>query len=280
MKREWVMIKKVYVPRGTFDVDKVLAASLVAVACPWVTLLYGIPERVEEDAVVLGEWGDIALKEKLGTTDPYGYRYSLTTIVFDEVFEDLMERFSIKRKEAAKRVFRQHHAIRAFPFKKQKWAPKDHYLAECDLLRGMSFPRGEANGSDEAFYRAFEFGKVVIDNWMRALCAEVDYSDAERAIWEKAAATNKDGIYILEADIPWHFQAAKHPYDKAKVIIRPSRRRQGTYSVEANEWLNMSIAPSGHLFFLHPGKWIGSASTLEDAIAAAKESIQACSYAG
>ena len=130
----------------------------------------------------------------------------------------------------------------------------------------------ESNSYDEQFNEAIDFTMLYLENIFREIIQETDYRKLEDEIWKDAEQNQVDGIYILKERIPWQVQIKNNPESNAKIIIQKSNR--GGYSITTRDVNQFKIKESKYLSFIHPSKFMGTSATLNDAIMAAKYTME------
>lgn len=122
---------------------------------------------------------------------------------------------------------------------------------------------------DKQFAKAVEFADKLFDNWMRTLFERVELGDIEYAEWQRAKQNAKDGIVVLDKNIPWRFLQKISPIDNLLFVITQSSR--GGYAVSAVDSKVCGVTQSDYLHFVHPSHFTGCAHTLDNAILAAMQ---------
>lgn len=127
---------------------------------------------------------------------------------------------------------------------------------------------------NEQFYKVVEFGKLLFDNWIRRVYEDVEMSNIEKNIWDRALNNEENGIIVLEERIRWQPLINKEDNEKIKLIITKNDR--GGYTVVSKDSNLIKVQKSEYLDFVHPSQFMGVAETLDKAIKGAKYSLYFC----
>ena len=265
-------IKKVYIHDGNFNTDDVVSSAIIKMANENITI-----ERVSNKPELnTGEiYLSLAGKFEKYQLDEFGNRYSLSTYAFEWCIDKLFNDYEINNIEKAKEIFYERYIIKITTGTLKRFYCNSFFRENNILLRFNSEWYEEANGTtsaDEQFFKAVDFMMIVLENWLKLTKEDADLREVEDEIWRRAEETQEDGIYILERHIPWQYQVRKDPETKAKIIIFKSNR--GGYNIVSKSTDEIEIQESEYLSFIHPSKFMGVAENLNNAILAAKLTIQ------
>ena len=269
-------INKVYVHDGEFNTDDVVSAAMIKMANKDIVI-----ERVDKkpklnaNELCLGLGGKYDYKFNKYQLDEYGNHYSLSTYAFEWCSDNLFIDCGIENVEKARDIFYERYIEKITTGTLKKFY-NDRFFRENGILLSFNLNwHEEANGtaySDDQFFKAVDFMMIVLENWLKQTKEDADLRDIEDEIWHKAEESQEDGIYVLERHIPWQYQVKKNPDTKAKIIIFKSNR--GGYNIVSKSTDEVEIQDSEYLLFIHPSRFMGVAETLNNAILAAKQTMQ------
>lgn len=261
---------KIYIHSGSFNIDDVVSIALVKILNPNIEVIRTNSINASKDDEICLGIGNSGLNyhKKPYATDYYGNLLSLSSLMWDEIADDIMALYNINNVDEAFEMFY------------NKLIKKICYTVRYNYDISNSFPENKIilnfnsilGNNNQNFNEAVEVGKVIIENLLRKIIEEVDYGTIENEIWEKAKSTATNGIYILEQYIPWQNHLSKNQEDNdVKVVIFKSNR--SGYNVISGNSEIFKISNCEHLSFCHPSGFMGIANDLNKAIQAANYSI-------
>lgn len=256
-------VKKIVVHSGAFHCDDVAVAALLLTAFPGAEVIRTFkPEAYTGDDTVIADIG-------FGRYDHHQQDCKLRAdgrkrAACGLIFEDFWQEIGFSQKSAE--IFERSYII---PIEDQDNGAKDENgnlirnpLSEAVKAFNPSWNSSES--SDEAFMRAVDFLKLVIENELRRTRA----SEEAETVLADAVKNQENGIVVLDKFIPCGY--LKNNKD-IRYIVFPSQR--GGWEVQANDravglpkaWLTNK--PSG-CDFVHPNGFVARFNRVEDIKAA------------
>lgn len=270
-------LKKVYVHRGRFNLDDVVSAALIKAINPEVTIIRDNKAMPSEGEIRLGGKGEYGYESRSKAIDPWGNLYTLSAIVYENCAEELFQKAGIVNREEAKELFYDRFIGGISSITRGGRHGHGGFLWENKIILAMNAYWYEGmtgtTDSDKQFDMALEAMSIILENWLRRTKEDVDATEAEDEIWDRAEKESSDGIYVLERHIPWQYQVKRNPETKAKIIIFKSDREEGKYNLVSKSTDEVRIKDNEYLTFRHPSGFMGVADSLDHAILAAKLSI-------
>ncbi len=260
-------INTVYVHDEDFNADDIVSTAILLMVNKDIIIkrVENMPSELNENEIIL----DLELCNDDNT---------LSSLVFEWCYEYLFDKVGIIDKEKAKEVFYQNYLNRLATRINNEFC-NDYIFRENRILLAFNAYWYEKvkdkSICDEQFRKATDLMMMVLENWLKDVKEEADLRQVEDSIWKKATDSSDNGIYILERYIPWQFQIKKNPTTNARIIIFKSNR--GGYNIMSKSIDELKIKKSEYLTFIHPSGFMGVASSLENAILAARQSLASAS---
>ena len=279
MKNDIKQVKTIYLHGGKFFLDDVVSAALVKMVNSEVTFVRTAQAvSTNDSSVCMGVRGsnDWFSTNKL-TLDEFGNPNSLTSLVWQQLANELLNKANITNVQVAKQLFYDRFVSVISVGTRYGFVNADRYVGEVGIVAKMNAEwYEEANGiitNNNQFDKTVTMMTIIVENWFKQVRQDSDFREVEDEIWNKAEQNSENGIYVLERYIPWQYQIKNRPDTDAKIIIFQSNR--GDYNLVSKSIEEIKIQPNEQLSFLHPSGFMGTAKTLEDAICAARYSLRA-----
>lgn len=271
-------VKKGITHAGRFHTDDVLSTVLLLELNPNIEI-ERVSEYIADDSneeelaydIGLGEFDHHEEEREL---DEFGYPYSAFGKLWREFGRSYLERYGFQNIEAAFDKFNRFYVSKVNQGDNIGYKNVFKFYENDLIIRfnpSWMEKKEKLDISNKQFFKAVEFAKMLFENWMRVLYEQIELSDLEQSIWDRAVQNGKDGIVVLEEKIPWQIFIKKEGYEDVKLIIDKSDR--GGYSITSKDKDLYQIKDSKYLIFVHPSKFMGVAETLDKAIIGAKYSL-------
>lgn len=271
-------IKKGITHAGRFHTDDVLSTVLLLELNPNIEI-ERVSEYIADDSneeelaydIGLGEFDHHQENREI---DEFGYPYSAFGKLWREFGRSYLERYGFQNIETAFDKFNRFYVSKVNQGDNIGYKNVFKFYENDLIIRfnpSWMEKKEKLDISNKQFFKAVEFAKMLFENWMRVLYEQIELSDLEQSIWDRAVQNGKDGIVVLEEKIPWQIFIKKKGYEDVKLIIDKSDR--GGYSITSKDKDLYQIKDSKYLTFVHPSKFMGVAETLDKAIIGAKYSL-------
>lgn len=168
-----------------------------------------------------------------------------------------------------------------------------HSLSVSQIISGFNPTWDSSVSADESFLKAVTFAKTIFDNILTTAASTAIAED----IVEKAIECSEGHIMLLDRFVPWQnyvFSSANPKADEIQFVVFPSNRGGFNWQCVPDapggfgqrkpvpvEWRGLNgsdlqkVTGISTATFCHPAGFIGSATTVEDAIALAKLAVEA-----
>lgn len=276
--KDLLKVKRGITHAGRFHTDDVLSTVLLLELNPNIEIErvseYIADDTNEEELVYDIGLGEFDHHEEERELDEFGYPYSAFGKLWREFGRSYLERYGFQNIEAAFDKFNRFYVSKVNQGDNIGYKNVFKFYENDLIIRfnpSWMEKKEKLDISNKQFFKAVEFAKMLFENWMRVLYEQIELSDLELSIWERAVQNGKDGIVVLEEKIPWQIFIKKEGYEDVKLIIDKSDR--GGYSITSKDKDLYQIKDSKHLIFVHPSKFMGVAETLDKAIIGAKYSL-------
>ena len=275
-------VKKGITHAGKFHTDDVLSTVLLQTLNPNIKII-----RVNQYDANDIDQSEISFDIGLGKFDhhqenrevyDYGYPYSAFGKLWREFGKECLKKYGFTKIDEAFLIFNRTYVSRIDQGDNEGYQNVEPKFYENDLIMNFNPSwfelKNNPNASNEQFFKVVEFAKALFNNWMRQLYEQIELIDVEESIWNKAINNEKDGIIVLDERIPWQTFAKKNKDNNVKMVV--SKNERGGYSVISKNSYLFKIRKCQYLSFVHPSNFMGVANTLENAISAAKYSLNLC----
>ena len=271
-------VKKGITHAGRFHTDDVLSTVLLLELNPNIEI-ERVSEYIADDSneeelaydIGLGEFDHHQENREI---DEFGYPYSAFGKLWREFGREYLKQYGFQNIEVAFDKFNQFYVSKVNQGDNIGYKNVFKFYENDLIIRfnpSWLEKKEKLDISNKQFFKAVEFAKMLFENWMRVLYEQIELSDLEQSIWDRAVQNGKDGIVVLEEKIPWQIFIKKEGYEDVKLIIDKSDR--GGYSITSKDKDLYQIKDSKYLTFVHPSKFMGVAETLDKAITGAKYSL-------
>lgn len=265
---------EIYTHGGTFHADDVMSVAVINQVCD----KYGLPrprvnrisdleqaKELAKDNIVfdigLGEYDH---HQKDNEVRENGVPYAALGKIWRTVGEFLVGENVAKRMD--------NNFIQVFDKADNGLEPNT-----LSTVISMSNPNWDSDETpDEAFAKAVDLASTIL---VTTIESELSKERAETII-RNAVDKMKDGVIVLEKFVPW-LDYVQNNVPDANFVVFPSNR--GGYNVQTvpepgerqgkilfpDKWLGMPVKSLG-MTFCHPGNFLASFETQEQAVAAAK----------
>lgn len=273
-----VNLKQGFTHGGVFHADDVFSTALLKILNPEIKIFRGfqVPEDFSGIVYDIGK-GKYDHHQKDSRTRANGIPYAAFGLLWEQFGQEVLGR---KDAEAFDACF-----IQLMDQADNTGEYNVLSLAISDFLPTWQEQSGQM---DEAFWKAVEFAKEILERRFRQIQAD---ADAYKIIYQKASQC-EDGILYLEQAVPWKDALREHDKDIFYVIY-PSIR--GGYNIQAVpdredksalrrpfplNWRGadpqelQSITGIQDLTFCHASGFLSAAETLEGAYNAARLAMQ------
>ena len=277
--KDILLVKKAITHSGKFHTDDVLSTVLIKELNPNIVIervdQYEADDSIEDILAYDIGLGEFDHHDECRELDDYGVPYSAFGKLWREFGMLYLEQYGFKNVELAYIKFNKQYVSRINQGDNEGYKNVESRLYENDMIVKFNPSWYECKNdleiSDKQFMKAVEFAKLIFSNWIREIYEEVELDQVEKNIWENALKNGENGIIVLEERIPWRNFLKKDRRVNVKLVITKDYR--GGYSITSKDSKKIQVQDSEYLTFLHPSGFMGVASTLDNALKAAKFSL-------
>lgn len=270
-------LKKIYIHSGAFNTDDVMSVALLKIINPSIKIerVKTIPITTNEEMLIGIGKGKYNYKRFPYARDEYGNLPSNTGLLWSDIGMFVLEKYGFEKLEEAYEMFYFNYINKINIGTRYSYSRVKRFF-ENDIIHGMNVSMISLDNGKEKedihFINAVNTSIVFIENWIRVTLQEIEYREQESKIWQDAVKQSENGIYILQERIPWRRHVDKENENQMKLIINKSNR--GGYSVYSKDVDLIKVEGKQYLSYIHPSKFMGIADSLENAVLAAKQSIE------
>lgn len=270
------LVKKGITHGGRFHTDDVLSTVLLKKLVPNIVIERTnecIYDDSYEDVIVfdIGK-GEFDHHQLVREINEFGQPYSAFGKLWRAFGRELLELYGFTKIEEAFMKFNRFYVSKVDEGDNNSYRNVKHFM-ENNYIVDFNLRWYEENdkSNDIQFENAVVFATQLFDNWIRTLYAQVEMTSIEDEIWNEAIDNMVDGIITLKENINWRIYLKKQYVPSLKLVICESNR--GGYSVTSVNENEIEILDSEYLSFIHPGKFMGMANTYEEAVLAARYTL-------
>ena len=270
------LVKKGVTHAGRFHTDDVLCTVLLKKLIPSIVI-----ERTNEceyddtfDDVIVYDIGrgEFDHHQLVREINEFGQPYSAFGKLWRAFGRELLESQGFTKIEEAFNKFNRFYVSKVDEGDNNSYKYVKHFMENNYIVDfNLRWYEESNKNNDDQFNCAVEFATKLFDNWLRLLYAQIEMSVIEDEIWNEAIDKMVDGIITLRENINWRLYLKKENVPGLKLVICESTR--GGYSVTSVNENEIEILDSEYLVFIHPGKFMGMANTYEEAVLAARYTL-------
>ena len=277
--KDLLKVKKGITHAGKFHTDDVLSTVLIQEFNPDIEIIrleeYETDGLNEEELAFDIGLGEFDHHEKNREINDFGYPYSAFGKLWRAYGREYLKMYGFKNIERAFDKFNKSYVSKVDQGDNTGYKNVEPRCFENELITKFNpswfEKKNNSKATDDQFFKAVEFARLLFSNWMRQLYEQIELNDIEQDIWDTAVDNEEDGIIVLEERIPWQIFIKKDKKANVKLII--SKNDRGSYSVISKDSDLFKIKESKYLSFVHPSQFMGVADSLENAIMGARYSL-------
>ena len=277
--KDLLKVKKGITHAGKFHTDDVLSTVLIQEFNPNIEIIrveeYEVDDLNEEELAFDIGLGEFDHHDKNREINDFGYPYSAFGKLWRVYGREYLKMYGFKNIEIAFDNFNKLYVSKVDQGDNTGYKNVEPRFFENELISKFNpswfEKKNNSTASDNQFFKAVEFARLLFSNWMRQLYEQIELNDIEQDIWDTAVDNEEDGIIVLEERIPWQTFIKKDKKANVKLII--SKNDRGGYSVTSKDSGLFKIKESKYLSFVHPSQFMGVADSLENAIMGARYSL-------
>ena len=277
--KDLLKVKKGITHAGKFHTDDVLSTVLIQEFNPNIEIIrleeYKADDSNEEELAFDIGLGEFDHHQENREINDFGHPYSAFGKLWRAYGREYLKKYGFKNIEKAFNKFNLLYVSKVDCGDNEGYKNVEPRFFENDLICRFNpswfEKKNNTTSTDEQFFKAVEFAKLLFSNWIRQLYEQIELNDIEQSIWNTAVDNEEDGIIILEERIPWQIFIKKEKKAKVKLII--TKHDRGGYSVTSKDSKLFKIRESKYLSFVHPSQFMGVADSLENAIKGARYSL-------